>query len=470
MIQYSPQTKAFDNKTTVLHYLVQVVRESNKDILKFQEDIKSVVLAKNVVMDRLVTTVKQLCEESRIVAETAAKYGEEYRKSLNDPRQKDKFSNMKSQLESEKEMKQIATFLSQRDVPSGNSNPTHGERFALFSKLELQKALGAIAEANQSYIDLLQYFGEDIKTPQAFFGIIDQFMDRFDQVADHIEAEEQASMKIARQALAKEVKLRVKSAFKSAVDGGKFVRAVRSLNPMDCDVNGHADIMKELDDVNASAECTNHDESAQATYTARPSNKAKRTEEIVTVPYDEEVAGGSGTARKSASVAWKANQNTATYPQSSIQTSETKDSVSSTWIPLKVEASHPSELSRFSPSIGSTSIADMAAAAARKRNHPIKSSAEHETTLPIGKVSGNPTTRSSGINVISMSYSAALKTEEKEHVVDGARLVKVLSKGSPTAPKESDDRKRCESDANTQSQGAQKENVGRVEQAKLARK
>lgn len=409
---------------------------------------------------------------------------------------------MKSQRESVKEMKRIVTFLSEKDVPTGDSNYTHCERFALFSKLELQKASGVIKETNQSYIDLLQYFGEDMKSPQAFFGIIDQFMERFDQVADQIEAEEQASLKIARQALAKEAKLRGKSAFQSAVDGGNIVHTGHSFNAVDCIGDGHADFMKEIDNVDMSAECTNHDESASATYTARPSNKAKRTEEFVTVPYDE-VAGGSGTARKSAPLAWKTNQNTATCPQlppggervqistmptaatresfdqttpsigkilhstASVQTCVTKGSTSSTWIPLKVEVSHPSESLLFSSNIGSTSIANMAAAAARKRNYTIKLNAEHEATQPIGKASGLPTTRSLGINVTSMS--AAHKTEEKEHVVDGARLFEDYSTRSPTASKESDNRKRCEADANT-CQGSQKENVGRVKQAKLARK
>jgi hypothetical protein len=137
-------------------------------------------------MERLLSSVKQLCEESRIVAETAAIYGEDYRKSLNDPHQKDKFSNMKSQQESVKEMRQMVTFLSEEDVPLGKTNSTHCERFSVFSKLELQKALGAIKEANQKYISLLEYFGEDMKSPQAFFGMIDQFMERFDQAADLI--------------------------------------------------------------------------------------------------------------------------------------------------------------------------------------------------------------------------------------------------------------------------------------------
>ena len=199
------QTKAFDNKTTVLHYLVKVIRSTNIDILKFQEEIKSVVLAKGVVMERLLTSAKQLCEDSRIVTETATKDGEEYRAHLNNPNstlvdengqntgEKYRKREVKAQRASVKELRQMCTFLPEKDVPIGKTDTTHFERFALFSKLELQKALSEIKEANQMYIGVLEYFGEDMKTQATdFFGMIDTFMETFDQVADLVEKEEEA--------------------------------------------------------------------------------------------------------------------------------------------------------------------------------------------------------------------------------------------------------------------------------------
>ena len=129
-------------------------------------------------MERLLTSAKQLCEDSRVVTETAAKDGEEWRKSLNDPTQKYNKRDMKAQRASVKELRQMVTFLPVEDVPIGKMDTTHFERFALFSKLELQKALGVIKEANQNYIGVLEYFGEDMKTQATdFFGMIDQFME-----------------------------------------------------------------------------------------------------------------------------------------------------------------------------------------------------------------------------------------------------------------------------------------------------
>ena len=199
------QTKAFDNKTTVLQYLVKVIRKTNKDVLKFREDIKSVVLAKGVVMERLLTSAKQLCEDSRVVTETAKQDGEEYRESLqHPPTPKYKFRDVKAQRASVKELRQMVTFLPEKDVPTGQVDTTHFERFALFSKLELQKALGVIKEANQNYIGVLEYFGEDMKTQATeFFAMIDQFMEAFDQALDIVEKEEEVKKKEIWRQLAK---------------------------------------------------------------------------------------------------------------------------------------------------------------------------------------------------------------------------------------------------------------------------
>ena len=196
---------------------MRTIFRSNKDILTFAEEIKSVVLAKTVVMERMLTTAKELCEDSRVVTETAARDGEEYRKSLKDPSQKWKFQDAKAQRASVKELRQMVTFLTEKEVPIGKADTTHFERFALFSKLELQKALAVIRESNQSYIELLEYFGEDKNTQVGdFFALLDSFLAEFDRVADMVEKEEEEKLKAARRKLTKQAKEKVKSAYKSA--------------------------------------------------------------------------------------------------------------------------------------------------------------------------------------------------------------------------------------------------------------
>ncbi len=201
------QTKAFDNKTSVLQYLVKAMYQTNKDIILFQEDIKSVPLAKGVAVDRLLTSTKQLCQDLRIFLETAAKQGDEFRKCASN-----RIREVKSQRASVNELRQMATFISEKDVPIGKTDTTHFERFSLFAKLELQKALDYLQEANQNYIQVLKYFGEDVKTPAAdFFGVICQFISSFELSLALVEKEEEMKLNLVRRALAKEAKMRVRS-------------------------------------------------------------------------------------------------------------------------------------------------------------------------------------------------------------------------------------------------------------------
>ena len=191
---------------------MKVIRQTNKDVLKFQEEIKSVVIAKGVAIERLLTSVKQLCEDSKTVSETATKHGDEYRKYAKDPTQKVKYRDVKSQRASVKELRQMIAFIEEKDVPVGRIDTTHFERFALLAKLELQEAVDIIREANYDYIALLQYFGEDVNLPAAdFFGMISQFMDAFDLASVMVERDEEMKLMEARRALAREAKQRVKS-------------------------------------------------------------------------------------------------------------------------------------------------------------------------------------------------------------------------------------------------------------------
>lgn len=213
---------------------MKVIRQTNKDVLKFQEEIKSVVIAKGVAIERLLTSVKQLCVDSKTVSETATKHGDEYRKYAKDPTQKVKYRDVKSQRASVKELRQMIAFIDEKDVPVGRIDTTHFERFALLAKLELQEAVDIIREANNDYIALLQYFGEDLNLPAAdFFGMISQFMDAFDLASVMVEREEERKLMEARRALAREAKQRVKSIARvlKQTDVGKTGRKQRPPPP-----------------------------------------------------------------------------------------------------------------------------------------------------------------------------------------------------------------------------------------------
>ncbi|KAL7538804.1 hypothetical protein ACHAXR_008805 [Thalassiosira sp. AJA248-18] len=209
------ETKAFDNKTTVLQYLVRVI----------------LVLAKGITIESLLASTKQLCDDSKIVEETAATDGEGFRKSLSST-SKWEFSVVKAQQSSVKKLQNIASFLQKEDVPIGTVNTTHFERFALFAKLELQQALEDIKEAEKEYISTLEFFGEDKKTQASdFFCMIDAFMKAFDKAVVQVEQAQEAKLKEARRALAKEAKFKAR----------KAVKTVNTLN----DINKMTNALKE---------------------------------------------------------------------------------------------------------------------------------------------------------------------------------------------------------------------------------
>lgn len=200
----------------MLQYLVKVVQRTNEDVLKFREELgPAVAEAKGIQLERLSASANQLRKDLRIVAETSKKDGEEYRKFLRhpaDPKYKCQ-NHAQAQQASMNELRQMVTFLTEKEVPMCQMDSTHFERFALFSKLELQETMSAIEEANQNYISVLEYFGEDTKTQASdFFATIDQFMEAFGQALDLIEKEELMKMKKVQRRLAKEASLKLKSA------------------------------------------------------------------------------------------------------------------------------------------------------------------------------------------------------------------------------------------------------------------
>ena len=65
------EAKAFDKKTSVLHYLAKLVRQNDEALLKFTDDIDQVPEAENVILDGLAGDVKNIKSELDKVAETA---------------------------------------------------------------------------------------------------------------------------------------------------------------------------------------------------------------------------------------------------------------------------------------------------------------------------------------------------------------------------------------------------------------
>jgi hypothetical protein len=65
------EAKAFDKKTSVLHYLAKLIRQNDESLLLFKEDLKTVPIAEGIVLDGLVGDMKMVNEQLKKVTETA---------------------------------------------------------------------------------------------------------------------------------------------------------------------------------------------------------------------------------------------------------------------------------------------------------------------------------------------------------------------------------------------------------------
>jgi uncharacterized protein YoxC len=71
---FSIQTKAFDKKTSVLHYLVKVVKRNNPGLMDFHKDLTHVGQAKNIAIDSMFTEIRDLKKDIEAVHKTAQKH------------------------------------------------------------------------------------------------------------------------------------------------------------------------------------------------------------------------------------------------------------------------------------------------------------------------------------------------------------------------------------------------------------
>ena len=65
------QAKAFDKRTSVLFYLVKLVKENDEGLLKFTEDIPTVPEVSGQMIDSLFGDLKQLSKELEEIQKTA---------------------------------------------------------------------------------------------------------------------------------------------------------------------------------------------------------------------------------------------------------------------------------------------------------------------------------------------------------------------------------------------------------------
>ena len=202
------KAKAFDRKTSVLHYLVKLLKKNDESLLHFDSDLGSVNAAENVILDSLSGDVKAISEELNSVHGTVAAEAERLEEA----------GELKpmtlADLQEQRTAVRHVGLVPQYNKIDHKTGRTSMERFVLNARIATDQAAVSIDDVKKKYSALLGYFGEDPQMSTTdFFGTLRRFIVEFKKATEQVEAIEKAA--------AKERKRAARAAEKAARANGK---------------------------------------------------------------------------------------------------------------------------------------------------------------------------------------------------------------------------------------------------------
>ncbi|KAL7489856.1 hypothetical protein ACHAW6_015582 [Cyclotella cf. meneghiniana] len=197
------EAKAFDKKTSVLQYLVKLVKVNEPDLLKVHAEMPSIGPAESVIVDGLISELKDLSERLKNVKETAIAEGIRYRVSKAATQTGTALDRLKHQRTKIKEIEGVNMY-NQTEY----SELTPMEKFVAYAEKRTAEALARTDEVQELFKGVLTYFGEDpAMTSTDFFGTLNKFVGALDaafEVVKRLEAQKAAEEKKAAAQRARE--------------------------------------------------------------------------------------------------------------------------------------------------------------------------------------------------------------------------------------------------------------------------
>ena len=189
-IFYPFQAKAFDRKTSVLQYLVRLVKQNDESLSKFKEDLSTVQKAEGIMLDAIKADLKQIDEEFQRVKEFSDKEGSRLRgedgKIIN-PQIKKSLEELKTQKSSVRELNGVKQYNQMEHIV----DYTHMELFCQDANATVKESLEKLDLTQEAFLSVLQYFGEDEKMSTSdFFGTLNKFIKSYDAALDLVEKQE----------------------------------------------------------------------------------------------------------------------------------------------------------------------------------------------------------------------------------------------------------------------------------------
>jgi hypothetical protein len=165
------QAKAFDKKTTFLHFVVKVIRENKASLVHFKEEIPLVFKAEKIHWEQLISEMERIEKELDEVRKIALYQSGHYPGSVCDDNQ----TILSSSLPLNREVEILQT--------------SAVGRFTLDACLRMAVLVNEVEKAKEQFDELSRYFGEE-ERPDEVFCTIGTFARNFEIALDEvIEAE-----------------------------------------------------------------------------------------------------------------------------------------------------------------------------------------------------------------------------------------------------------------------------------------
>lgn len=186
------QAKAFDNKTTFLHFVVKVVQRNNEYLLDFKDDLPTVVKACKIFWDQCVNELEEVETQLENVRKLALHEAKTKKVVYELP------SKKKPQEGNDSDDLSIVSMSLEEEVAMLRS--TKIGLFALSAIKKVSQLRDRVETARNKFTRLLEYFGEDAgkskMEPHELFEIISTFCRNFDAAREDVDRMEKAKVNI----------------------------------------------------------------------------------------------------------------------------------------------------------------------------------------------------------------------------------------------------------------------------------
>jgi len=207
------EAKAFDKKTSVLQYLVKLVKVNEPDLLNVHEEMPSIGPAENVIIETLISELKELVDQLNNVKETATAEGRRIRNEKEPSPNSSPLDKLRQQKTKIKDVEGVNMY--NQTEPVGQ---TEMEKFVAYAEKRTKEALARTDEVQEIFKGVLVYFGEDpAMTSKDFFGTLNKFVAAFDATLEIVKRLEAMKLAEEKKAAAKRAKEKAKKAVKVIV-------------------------------------------------------------------------------------------------------------------------------------------------------------------------------------------------------------------------------------------------------------